>query len=67
MVDAVLLTVAIDLNSLLRNTYPDDNVLFLEASTLSNEIIVLALNAAQYRHLGARYIPPCLASVVSHV
>ncbi|KAF4445509.1 hypothetical protein F53441_10762 [Fusarium austroafricanum] len=67
VVDAVLLTISIALNSILRREYPDDNVLLLEASTLANDMIALAQTVAQYRPFGASYIPPCLAAVVSHI
>jgi hypothetical protein len=65
--DAILLTAAIALNSILRAMYPDDSVLLLEASTLANELITLAKMASHHRPLGASYIPPCLVAVVSHV
>ncbi|EWG45008.1 hypothetical protein FVEG_05952 [Fusarium verticillioides 7600] len=60
--EAILLTVALALNSILRATYPDDSVLLLEASTLANELIALAKGVSQYRPLGANYIPPCLVA-----
>ncbi|KAF5026004.1 hypothetical protein F66182_1906 [Fusarium sp. NRRL 66182] len=63
VLDGVLLTVVIPLNSLLRTLYPEDNALFLEAESLTNEFLALAEDAAQYRPLGASYIPPCLAAV----
>lgn len=65
VVHALLLTLAIPLNSLLRTLYPEDDVLFQEAIALTNEFIALAQHASQHRPLGATYIPPCLAGVVS--
>lgn len=64
--EAFLLTAALALNRILRAAYPDEGVLFLEASTLANELIILAKAAYDLRPLGASYIPPCLAAVVSH-
>ncbi|KAF5624964.1 hypothetical protein F52700_9339 [Fusarium sp. NRRL 52700] len=61
--EAILLTAALALNKVLRSTYPDNSVLLLEASTLTNELITLAKAVSQYRPLGASYIPPCLAAV----
>ncbi|RTE74820.1 hypothetical protein BHE90_010744 [Fusarium euwallaceae] len=63
VVHALLLTLAIPLNSLLRTLYPNDEVLFQEAISLTNEFIILAQHASQHRPLGATYIPPCLAGV----
>ncbi|KAI1015083.1 hypothetical protein LB503_004020 [Fusarium chuoi] len=61
--EAFLLTAALALNRILRAAYPDEGVLFLEASTLANELIILAKAAYDLRPLGASYIPPCLAAV----
>ncbi|KAF5596563.1 hypothetical protein FPCIR_3969 [Fusarium pseudocircinatum] len=60
--EAILLAVALALNSILRATYLDDSDLLLEASTLANELIALAKGVSQYRPLGASYIPPCLVA-----
>lgn len=64
--EAILLTAALALNRILRAAYPDEGVLLLEASMLANELIILAKSVYDLRPLGASYIPPCLAAVVSH-
>ncbi|KAF5631058.1 fungal transcriptional regulatory n-terminal [Fusarium sp. NRRL 25303] len=61
--EAILLTAALALNGILRAAYPDTGVLLLEASTLANELIILAKAVDELRPLGASYIPPCLAAV----
>ncbi|KAF5970294.1 hypothetical protein FCOIX_10492 [Fusarium coicis] len=60
--EAILLMAALALNSILQAMYPDDSVLLLEASTLTNELITLAKGVSQYRPLGATFIPPCLVA-----
>lgn len=65
VVHALLLTLAIPLNSLLRTLHPEDQVLPQEAIALTDGLITLAQHTSQHRPLGATYIPPCLAGVVS--
>ncbi|KAF5689440.1 hypothetical protein FCIRC_1376 [Fusarium circinatum] len=60
--EAILLTAALAVNRILRALYPNDSVLLLEASILTNELITLAKGVCQYRPLGASYIPPCLVA-----
>ncbi|KAI1011258.1 hypothetical protein LB504_002212 [Fusarium proliferatum] len=60
--EAILLTAALALNGILRAAYPDEGVLLLEASTLANELIILAKAVYDLRPFGAIFIPPCLAA-----
>ncbi|KAF5665623.1 fungal transcriptional regulatory n-terminal [Fusarium denticulatum] len=57
---AIILTTALALNSILRAAYPDDSVLLLEASTLANKLITVVNAVSQYRPLGASFVPPCM-------
>ncbi|CAM1509596.1 Fc.00g033350.m01.CDS01 [Cosmosporella sp. VM-42] len=60
---AVLLTVVIALNSLLRALHPSNGTLLKETGMLVKEFIRLAQRASQFRPLGASFIEPCLAAV----
>ena len=62
---AVLLTIAIALNSLLRTLYGNSDALLKAVAAMTKEFIKLAKRVSKYRPLGAGYIPPCLAAVVS--
>lgn len=65
VVYGVLLTVSLALNSLLRAFHPKDAELLVETACLADNFIALAKNASKHRPLGAGYLPPCLAAVVS--
>lgn len=65
VVYGVLLTVSLALNSLLRAANPEEAGLLVETSHLADNFIDLAKKASKYRPLGAGYLPPCLAAVVS--
>lgn len=64
-VHGALLTITIGLNSLLRASSLDNDLLLDEAASLTEVFITLAQHASQYRPLGASYVPPCLAAIVS--
>lgn len=66
VVYGVLLTMILSLNNLLRVLDPGDFAMFEESTIFANDILVLAQLASQQRPLGASYIPPCLAAVVSN-
>jgi hypothetical protein len=56
----LLLTFAIILNTLLRTFEPKNLYLVQESALLSDEIVALAEDAAQYRPLGSSAMPICL-------
>jgi hypothetical protein len=66
VVYGVLLSMTISLNSLLRALDPTDFVLLEESRIFATDILGLAQLASCHRPLGASYIPPCLAAVVSN-
>lgn len=65
VVFGVLLTFILSLNSLLRALDPSDSDLIEQSKVYAIEVLALARQASRQRPLGASFIPPCLAAVVS--